>query len=223
MTPAQEGHYLATHIGQALPAHITGQTATLEMQKGGGRWRDMEWPAFYAEYRVDQILEKPLSAQKGPCIGNITFDYQREYVWDLKVHSTNLGTKAPLNDRRATQECISNYGGLGYIVVSGPALMDINGTFKRWHDRQKGKPSAYVRANKKRGARSRTRKAAFSYSEIHVIWFGDLSDLHLAQNAGAVTGFQDDFRNSNQTPREGKFQVDLSKIPASLVVAKMAI
>ena len=223
MTPAEEGHDLATHIRQVLPAHITGEEATVEMQQNGGPWKQMEWPAWYAEFKVNQLLEKPLGAQRGPRIGNIEFDYQREYVWDLKVHSTNSGTKAPLNDRLATIECISNYGGLGYIIVSGPATTDTDGKFKRWHDKQKGKPSAYVNANKKRGASSRPRKAAFSYSEIHVVWFEDLSDLHLAQNAGAISGFQDDFRNSNQTPRKGKFQMDLSKLPESLVVAKMAI
>ena len=222
-TPAVEGREVATKIGAALPRQISGQDATLQMKELGGQWRQMEWPAFFTEFRVAQIMESTLGARPGPTIGNMSFDLQRSYVWDLKVHTSNAGKKAPLNDRLATLECLSDYGGLGYIIVSGTSTPDTDGTFKLWQDQLKGKPSAYVQANQMRGASHRMRKAAFSFQEIHVIWFADHSDLELAQHAGAVTGFQENFRNSNQKPRRGKFLLDLDKLPGTLEVARIPI
>lgn len=220
----EEAVSLAGLLVDILPEHIDGREAVQEMQSSGCRnWRQMEWPGFWVECRVEQHLGRLPGLTKGPTYGNVDFDLEFRHVWDLKTHSETSSSVTPLNDQEAVTDCIQDRGGLGYIIVNGKPTLDVDGSFKRWHDEIKGKKSAYVLENEARGASSRQRKAAFTFTSIQCVWIEDQAALQQAVQDGWLTGFQEGMRNSNGTPRRAKFSLDVSKMPRSVVLHERVI
>ena len=220
----EEAVAVADLLATILPKHIDGRDAVKEMQESGCRnWRQMEWPGFWVECRVEQHLDKLPGLSRGPTYGNVVFDLEMRHVWDLKTHSETSSSITPLNDQEAVINCIQDRGGLGYIIVNGVPTPDVDGSFKRWHDETKGKKSAYVLENEARGASSRQRKAAFTFKSIQCVWIRDQAVLRQALIDGWLTGFQEGMRNSNGTSRRAKFSLDLSKIPGSVVLHERTI
>ena len=220
----EEAVSVAGLLAQILPKRIDGREAVEEMQSSGCRnWRQMEWPGFWVECRVEQHLENLPGLTRGPTYGNVDFDLELRHVWDLKTHSETSSSITPLNDQEAVTDCIQERGGIGYIIVNGVPTPDFDGSFKRWHDEAKGKKSAYVLENEARGASSRQRKAAFSFTSIQCVWIRDQAALRRGLVEGWLTGFQEGMRNSNGTPRRAKFSLDLSKMPESVVLHERTI
>jgi len=212
--PRDEGQLLLTVIANGLPLVIDGKEAITSMKTGGSlHWRQMEWIGFYPEYWFETNVAAGLNAQRGPTFGNMSFDFRREHVWDLKAHAEGKSTWAPLNDIEAVEGCIADFGGVGFLVMSGPCTYDDErGTFKNWHVSLSGGPSDYSRRIAARGAKSRRRKTSFSPDHFLAFWFSSMDDVVRARREGWIKGFQTDMRNSNDVPRRSKIQVDLANI-----------
>ena len=211
--PDQEGRLLLRSIAKSLPAVIDGKTAIVSMEQGGSpNWKQMEWIGFYPEFWFATNLADSLGTQPGPRFGNMSFDLQRNHVWDLKAHSTGSSTWAPLNDIESIRDCINVHGGVGFLVLSGPCTYDEGGKFKAWHDQLKGGPSKYSTRIAARGATSRRRKTSFTPDHLIAFRFSSLEEVNRAQEEGWIKGFQTGMRNSDDTARRAKIMIDLARI-----------
>jgi hypothetical protein len=122
----EEANQLLDVVVRNLPQRVDGKDAILELKQRNYHWRQMEWIGWYFEYRIFTILSESIGGTTGPAYGNTTFDYKRQFVWDLKAHPkyTNKGTPNEpmiLNDREAIEKCVTEKLGLGFIVVNGSA------------------------------------------------------------------------------------------------------
>lgn len=220
-----EGRVLLEAIANGLPDEIDAQEAILSMRDGGSAdWKQMEWIGFYPEFWFVQNLQSKVEAAHGPKFGNMSFDIERQFVWDLKAHSSNA-TKtsdwAPLNDVEAITDCIPKHDGVGFLVISGPCTYDSDGVFKDWHENLKGGPSEYSKKNAQRGAASRRRKTKFAPDHFVAFRFETISDIDRAQSEGWIKGFQNGMRNSNGKPRRQKLMVKLSGIGEWALVSEI--
>ncbi|CAB4925238.1 unannotated protein [freshwater metagenome] len=186
---------------------------------------DNEWQGFYFEYRAKQILAETVGpTESSPRVryGNTTFDYARDFVWDLKAHTTakvlprtgRLSAQQKwcmLNAEGAIRECVSEQG-LGFVVLSGEAIMDEDGSFVAWHREFKGRDGA-ISAPSNSG-KSRMRKSAFAPLRLDIFWIPDTLSLDEAIAAG-VMRVQEQGRQAPRAsgqsgnPRAPKFHLDL--------------
>ena len=88
-----------------------------------------------------------------------------------------------LNDVHAIRSCVTDQG-LGFLVLSGSALMDEGQEFAVWHDAFKS-AQGLKRAPSNSG-RSRTRKSAFKPASIEAFWIADAAALDAAVIAGQL-------------------------------------
>jgi len=165
---------------------------------------DNEWQGFYFEARGREILSAAFAPNPDPprsVYENTSFDYSLHYVWDLKAHTESWllpesATRrpgrglAPLNDRVAMESCIADQG-LGFLMVSGDAVADEDGSFVAWH--RELKRSRGVRSKPSNSGRSRMRKSAFEPLHVEAFWFANLPALEAAKMAGVLLGFQEGF------------------------------
>lgn len=196
-TPEDEGDALAAALLEKLPTHWDGRKAVDWLAERGLRGaNDNEWQGFYGEERAKSILAAAFTPKTEPPrvrYGNTTFDYSLNRVWDIKVHtevqlfdghSKSGKNDTLLNDEQATRQCIDEQG-LGFIIVSGAALMDETGDFVAWHrefkERLRGKPTAPSNSGT-----SRTRKAAFSPVHVESFWVPNTEALAAAILAGQL-------------------------------------
>jgi hypothetical protein len=178
----------------------------------------MEWIGFWFEFFIDTRIKPTLGNTSGPKYGQTTCDLKLDYVWDLKAHPQHKDDLL-LNDQMAVRSCIQENGGVGFIIVEGEVEYDDEKeTFKKWHDKLKGKQSAYVTARIARSAPSRKRKISFAPTSIVGVWIDSLDTLATGQSDGWISGFQENMRNSNGVPRKAKFKFITSKIPANCIV-----
>ncbi len=217
-----EAILIAQQLIAALPPHVDGREAIVEMRDSGSRhWRQMEWIGFYLEFLMETKVVPLLGLQVGPTFGNTTFDYALRHVWDLKTHSGST-LMAPMNDQQAVLECITRHGGVGFLIVEYDAEYDDDlGTFKAWHDQIKGKRSAYESQRIARGARSRPRKISFRPTGILAIYFASLEDLQRGLAEKWLSNFQKGMKNSDGSPRRAKFMISPSQVSESAVVARV--
>jgi hypothetical protein len=210
-----EGSLILQAIDEVLPPVLEARESITEMKHGGSRhWKQMEWIGFYPEFWFAINLQDQLDATRGPEFGNGSFDIQRQFVWDLKSHSTSATSAdwAILNDVEAVGRCVTEFDGIGFIILSGPCDYDEDGSFKCWHDGLKGKPTAYQRANEARGARSRKRKIRFRPNHLLALRFDNMDDIERAFHEGWLRGFQKGMRNSNGKARRQKYLLNTRKI-----------
>jgi hypothetical protein len=202
-----------------LPKKILGTDAIVQMKDGVSRnWRQMEWIGFWFEFFIDTRIKPTLGNTSGPKYGQTTFDFKLDYVWDLKAHPQHKDDLL-LNDQVAVRSCIQENGGVGFIIVEGEVEYDDDKeTFKKWHDKLKGKQSEYVTARIARSAPSRKRKVSFAPTSIIGVWIDSLETLASGQSEGWISGFQENMRNSNGVPRKAKFKFITSKIPENCIV-----
>lgn len=197
-TPEAEGDALAAALLASLPVHWDGKQAVKWLAKNGLRGsNDLEWQGFYGEERAKAILNGSFAPMvPGPtrAYGPTVFDYALSWVWDIKVHTSTQvsGSTAKrasdsmmLNDERAVRACIEDQG-LGFLVVSGEAVMDHAGEFKAWHDEWKLKRSRRPAAPSNSGT-SRTRKSAFNPLHVDAYWVPNKLALQAAIASGQLT------------------------------------
>ena len=185
-----------------------------------------EWQGFYWETKGRQLLNaafKPSPEPPQTRFGNTEFDYCLNFVWDLKAHTKswcgpngdhikNGTTGAILNDVEAMDACVIKQG-LGFLMVSGIAVADTDGSFVRWHRELKAKNGKKVSSSN--SGKSRVRKSAFQPTEIEAIFFSDILMFNAAKSAGVITGFSQGVQapkveGNRGSERRGKYQIKCS-------------
>lgn len=190
-------------LGDILHAEVRhcwdGRECIAEMKSANyPHWRQMEWIGFYFQFCCEKFLRNKME-MPGRRYGNTTFDGHKHIPWDFKAHVINASTHDIIvNDVDAIIAAIEDYGSVGLILAVGEAIFnDENGSFKRWHDIQKGGTSQYEIERIKRGARSRRRKTAYTLREIKFLEI----TTNTIKNCGQ---FQKNFRNADGSPRNPK-------------------
>ncbi|MYB35415.1 MAG: hypothetical protein F4X92_09935 [Gammaproteobacteria bacterium] len=190
----------------SLPVEWDGKACVLELKEADYNWKQMEWWAFYFEFKVLQKL-KNICSIPGDRIERVEFDMKTQINWDIKAKAIKSDDhKVILNDTIAMQESISNHGFHGEIIgLCDVEYNDRNRSFQRWHTELKGGLSQYeIKRMAGPSTFSRYRKTSAVLSEIIYILFdeNDLEKLN-QMNQG---------RNSNDKPRPPKYMLDLEHI-----------
>lgn len=196
---AAEGDALAAALASEIRRWPwDGRTAVGWLRSNGLRGaNDNEWQGFYFEAQAVLTLEKlfpPPAVLPRARFGATTFDYTLYRAWDLKAHtalqsfpSAGRQSREPstvvLNDQEAIRASVAEQG-LGFLIMSGTAVMDEDGSFVEWHREQKA--LAGVKTVRSNSGRSRMRKAAFVPTLIECFWIPDTSALDAAIDAGAI-------------------------------------
>ena len=213
-----EVELLSNAVRKALPVVIDGKYAIEVLRsEGSSNWRQMEWIGFWFEHVVETKVVPITGGSRGPKYGRTEFDFQRDYVWDLKVHLEGSDWLI-LNDQEAVNSCINDHSGIGYLIVEGTAEFDPDGSFKSWHDLLKGGSSNYEKNRVSRGAPSRRRKISFRPKRILAFWIPSAAEATKAVKDGWVKGFQEGMRNSNGNARRAKFQIKVNQIPSEFIL-----
>lgn len=208
---------MCTLIKTHLPSRWEGKECILELKNVDYQWRFTEWFASYFEYKAYQALEPFFGSNRRLKIDNTIFDYfdSLNHVWDFKTHAFNssAGQWVILNGKESIDACVERYGGIGMVIAEGQAEYDDDlGTFKTWHNEQKGKVSKYVSERIQRGARSRVMKKAFSLERIEAIWL-DSTTLQKGLSSYWMKFFLEGMRNSGGSSRRAKYMMNLEKVP----------
>lgn len=237
-TAEDEGDALAAGLLARLPKHWEGRAACTWLLENGLRGGlDNEWQGFYGEERARIALGTDFTPPVSPPrarFGNTTFDYTLNRVWDIKVHTeTQVLSTGPrrqvgalvLNDERAIRECVDQQG-LGFLVISGVATMDEDGSFVTWQRalKQAHRGGRSARSN---SGLSRMRKSAFSPVRVEAFWIPDSKALEVAVAEGAITpqpqGRQAPGAGSTEgAARAGKLRMMLDKARGTLRVSHHA-
>lgn len=211
---------LLAAIRRTVPGSIDAKSAILQMKEEGSKhWRQMEWIGFWFEHFVETKLLGLSGFVPGPKYNRVSFDLQRDFIWDLKAHPDQAGPRVLLNDQIAISKAIESGRGLGYVVIGGDAKYDETGDFKQWHDELKGKKTAYVEKNEAKGAPSRRRKVTFIPLNIVVYWFSTPEAILRGLDEGWLLNFQKGMTNSNGRPRNSKFMLVTDKVPSEFIIA----
>lgn len=182
-----------------------GRACVSEMlQKSYPHARQTEWPGWYFEFITLPVFRDRFNVG-GKMIGNTTFDYVSNNVWDLKVHDTKKGDKVILNDKRSIEQAFKEYSGIGIIVNEGSAGFEGEREFYGWHAGMRQNVTA-DQALLNRGPKSRKLKTSFTHGALKAYWLP------------ASSGFSNDalsyYRQGKQASgaeRELKVMFDLSK------------
>ena len=235
-TPEEEGRALTS----ALRSKWTGdpwdaRESILWMRDSDLRgYNESEWQGWYFESRGREILNEAFPPSPRPPqsrYGNTVFDYRLNRVWDLKVHTAERlfpisgarrrgNPEMILNDAHAVRSCVTDQG-LGFLVLSGSAVMDEGQEFAVWHDAFKS-TQGLTRAPSNSG-RSRTRKSAFEPASIEAFWIADAAALDAAVIAGQLKVRAQGRQPPSATggvgaPRKDKFHMQIDKARSGLSI-----
>lgn len=236
-SPQAEGAALAAALLDGWKAEPwDGRTCVEWLAESGARGaHDNEWQGFYFEARGREVLAAAFQPATNPPrtrFGNTVFDYSLNHVWDLKAHTARQldgsgrvikrGGALMLNDERAVRECVAQQG-LGFLVLSGDALMDDDGTFVAWHREFKARRGKKVAPSN--SGRSRTRKRAFTPLSVEAFWVASTPALDAAVAAGSLA-----VRSSGRQPprqvggsgasRADKFHMSLVESRRDIAVSR---
>ena len=184
------------------------------------------WEGFYFEHAARLELIREIQGEEGPSFGRMNFDYARTRVWDFKVHANknrknNTNQVAILNDSEAIDSCLRVHGSVGFIIASGLADWDEDGSLKRYQQSLRGGPSAYSKRGIEEGRKSRIRKSRMVISHLHFLEFRSLSAFNAALDEGWVAGgMQKGMRNSNNKPRRSKYALHVSRLPEEVATSE---
>ena len=188
-----------------------------------------QWQGFYFESVAVRVLNETFGQVPNPPqskFGNCTFDYRLNHVWDMKAHAESQVTgdrvtkgraEVILNDEQATRQCI-DIQGLGFVMLNGQAVMDVDQALKVWHDEFKVGNGLHLR-DERNTDRSQTLKMAFKPLSIEAFWFPNTPALDSAIASGAMAvgsqGRQRPKPGQRQgAPRRPKFQMNVNKTRA---------
>ena len=190
-------------VKRSSPRFMDGETCAQEMRDiGHSEWRRTEWQGFYFEMKVCNALVAKLGG--GPAkVLNTPFDYVRNHVWDLKVHSTHqrTGKKNPacqLNDKESFREAAKT-AGVGLIVLSGESVRDSD--FAAWHRQFRGKPA-------KQGGKPLVR--SFESESLDFYFFQNEDEIRRAEELKVLVNFAQGHQPSGES-RKPKFILDTRK------------
>jgi hypothetical protein len=230
-TPESEGALLTATLKDGMPREVwDGRKCVEWMTREGLRGaNDSEWQGFFFEGYARQVLGKLPPAMTAPRVkyGQTVFDFSLNYVWDLKAHTQKysastgkpIASSVILNDEEAVRACVREQG-LGFLILSGRAIPDADGSFREWQDQRKGKPSAPSNSGK-----SRVRKAMFAPLTIESYWIANSDELEAAILAGVISPWKQPRqapRNAGEqgAARRSKMQMVVSRARGQLRVAE---
>jgi hypothetical protein len=185
-----------------IPKFWEGKTCVLELKGAAYHWRQMEWWAFYFEYKAKYLLTDRFSFP-GDKYDNVSFDLKGAINWDLKAKAIKSDDhRVILNAKSAMEQSIEKSGYHGEIIaLCDVEYNDVDRNFQKWHTELKGGKSDYELKREIRTSISRYRKTKAELIEIVLLIFkADDLDLLPIMKQG---------RNSNGKPRREKYMLDL--------------
>ncbi|WP_067780654.1 hypothetical protein [Actinomyces vulturis] len=233
-------HAEATMILQCLASELStswdGRQCIAQMyREGSSQWRQTEWPGFFFEHKALPILQA-LPGSRDVMIDNTHFDYARQLVWDLKTHAESIDdmplgmqwseelsdgiftAPTPLNDQGAMRQCVTDYQGIGFIVLNGLAVFKAHESFKAWRkafvadpQRQITDPVPALRVKSTSlSGRSRKLKVHFIPTVLEAFAFVGEDSFARAQELGVLTTFHQG-RQQSGAVREPKFNLHMGR------------
>ena len=189
-----------------LPTSWEGKPCVLELKEVNYNWRQMEWWAFYFEFKAKLHLEGVCTIP-GDKYDRVEFDLKTHINWDLKARAIKSDDRRViLNDKSAMEQSIQENGFHGEIIaLCDVEFNDEDRSFQKWHTELKGGLSKYeVHRRALPNSFSRYRKTSAELMEIYYVVFDseDLPKLD-SMNQG---------RNSNGMPRPPKYSLHLERI-----------
>ncbi len=190
-----------------LPTAWDGQSCVLELKEANYNWRQMEWWAFYFEYKVKEHLKQVCKIPGDNFFNRVTFDLKTQINWDIKAKAIKSDERRViLNDKLAMEQSIQAHGFHGEIIgLCDVEYNDHDRSFQKWHTALKGGLSKYEKRRKmESGTFSRYRKTSAELMEIIYVVFAskDLEKLDV-MNQG---------KNSNDKPRPPKYSLNLGEM-----------
>jgi hypothetical protein len=199
----QEVSQMSHIIVESIPPKMDGKTCVEEMHLAEDKnWRQTEWQGFYFEMIIESALTRAIGGGRQTFF-NTEFDYVRNFIWDLKMHSsTNMSGKASnsliLNDIRAIDQAVEEKG-LGFIILS--ASPTYNREFTQWHKTYRGGGDSEP---------GRTLKSHFVSERLDMFYIPDTSKLVKARENSQLS-IMIQGKNSNGKPRPPKYSLNIAK------------
>ncbi|QCW51016.1 DNA cytosine methyltransferase [Nocardioides dongxiaopingii] len=236
--PAAEGAALAAALHDGWSAATWDARETVEWLRDNNLRgaNDNEWQGWFFEARGRELLNAAFPPSRQAVrlqYGRTTFDYSLNHPWDLKAHtevkvfadSRREQVERPvaiLNDVSAVRECVSEQG-LGFLVLSGSAVMDESGEFVRWHRSFKAQGSGRLPALSNSG-QSRQRKSGFTPLRLEAFWVADTLRLDEAVASGQLAARPQGRQapkgdGSEGSAREDKFHMNLERARTGSILA----
>lgn len=181
-----------------------GKTSILELKEANYNWKQMEWWAFYFEFKCYELFKKEFVIP-GDKFVNVRFDMKRNINWDLKaaaIKSHNFSVI--LNDVDAMNMSIEKHKYHGELIgLCDVEYNDLNRSFQKWHTELKGGMSKYEQKRTERTTISRYRKTKAFLEEIVIVILDkkSLSKLPLMHQG----------INANGKQRKSKYLFELDK------------
>ncbi len=205
-------------IEQYFPKIFHGVESVKWLHQHSSQGRQDEWAAFFFEEYSFPLLTNFLGGWKGPRITrDKRFDYQREFVWDLKLESNyDKNDKSSdwiiLNDKNATDRIIKLEAGIGFIITKVNFKFDNTASFRNW------RLGFEKKIKKKTGpGKSRILKESGKITELLAIIIKDEKILEIGIKEGWIGLFKQG-RNSDGNPRPPKYQINVKKTPKKFIV-----
>jgi len=218
ITQKEEAKEILKILDKYFPKRFDAKESIQWLHKHSNQKKQDEWAAFFFEEYSFPLLINFLGGWKGPRITkDKRFDYQREFVWDLKMESmkdkNGVNTKTIiLNDQSATDRIIKDEKVIGFVIAKTEFSFDLNGELKKWRNRFENK------IVKKTGpGKTRTLKKDGNVQEFLAVLIEGEKEIQKALSSGWISIFKQG-RNSNGDPRPPKYQMHLEKIPTKNIV-----
>lgn len=198
---------VASIVTANTPLQMDGKECVQEMRDvGDPNWKQVQWQGFYFEMKVAEALTSSLGGGRQKLF-NTSFDYVRNFIWDLKAHSSENQAGSPssgciLNDSRAIEQAVDETG-LGLIILSGKPTYDRE--FTRWHKEFRGSGD---------GEPGRTLKGQFRAERLDIFFVPDTARLDSARVKKELV-VNPQGKNSNGKPRPPKYSIDLKRAVGS--------
>lgn len=189
------------------PLVMDGKTCVQEMRElEDANWKQVQWQGFYFEMKAANALTTQLGGGRQKLF-NTSFDYVRNFIWDLKAHSSenekgSVSSGCILNDSRAIEEA-ADQSGVGFIILSGKPTYDRE--FTKWHKQFRGGGDKEP---------TRTLKGSFISESLDIFFIPDGRRLERAVSLKEMS-VNAQGKNSNGKPRPPKYGIDLKKAVGS--------
>ncbi len=201
--------------------YIDGRKAVLEMKAAGfPGWAQVEWAGFYLKFLIQNICSEKLSHEKiEPFdLGRNRHFIKGSFVWDTRFHANDDNMKIPLGDLEDYNAIAIQNGGIGIIIVDSVAKPDNEDDFRRWHEEIKGGPSNYTIIREIEGRRPQPRKKEFFIKKVLAYFFSPTDFQTGIQENWMDTEFQDNWRNADESDRNSKYRLHLTRVPQKYLV-----
>lgn len=216
LLPQEEGLEILKVLDQYFPKRFDGEDSIQWLHRFSNQKKQDEWAAFFFQEYSFPLLTRFLGGWKGPRITKSSrFDYQREYVWDIKLEANhNINGKPSqwtiLNDIRSTNRVIDLESGIGLVIANADFTYDKDGTLRKWREKLEGRESREIVKG------TRILKKAGQITDLKAIFIPDAKEVQNGMKKGWFGIFKQG-RNSNGKPREPKYMIKISDVPPEFI------